>query len=157
MHKVALAFMKSHYVEWVEAIQACLINHLKTHGTELQLLTHAVTVLSTHGWECSENLLFSNAALDAICHWFCVSLERAGTDSLRVYEEWEDRVEYAKLYLNLVQEDYKVHVVYWKLFNAVDTKKWSKVLTVVELLFWIPVAKGQVQTVFSQLKLIKNS
>ena len=49
-------------------------------------------------------------------------------------------VEYAKQYLNLVQEDCKV--VFWKLFNAVHAKKWSNILAVVELLFCIPIANG---------------
>ena len=110
--------------------------------------------LSTHGWERSE-VSFGYAALDAICQWFCVPLERAGIDCSEVQEEWDDMVEYAKQYLNLVQEDYKV--VLWKLFNAVNAKKWSNILAVVELLFCIPIANGRVERVFSQLKLIKNS
>ena len=48
-------------------------------------------------------------------------------------------------------------VVWWKLFNAVDAKKWSNVLVVIELLFCLPIANGRVERVFSQMKLIKNS
>ena len=94
------------------------------------LLTHAVTLLSTHGWEHTENPSFGCAVLDAICQWFGVPL-------------------------NLVQQDYKV--VWWKLFNAVDAKKWSNVLAVIELLFYLPIANGRVERVFSLMKLIKNS
>ena len=54
-----------------------------------------------------------------------------------------------------VQEDYKI--VWWKLYNAVDAKKWSNVLAIIELLFCLPIANGRVERVFSQLKLIKNS
>ena len=69
------------YVQWLEAIEDCLLNRLKTQTPELQLLTHAVTPPSTHDWERSENLSFGYAALDAICQWFPVSLEKATVDS----------------------------------------------------------------------------
>ena len=63
-------------------------------------------------------------------------------------------VEYSKRYLNLVQDDYKV--IWWKLFNSVDAKRWCNVLGVVELLFTFPLSNGHLERVFSQLKLIKN-
>ena len=155
MHDQALVFMKFHYVQWVEAIEACLLKRLKTQAPEIHLLTHAMTLLSTHGWERSENPSFGYAALDAICQWFRIPLERAAIDTALVQEEWDDIVEYGRQYLNLVQDDYKV--VWWKLFNAVDARKWSNVLAVIELLFCLPIANGRVERVFSQLKLIKNS
>ena len=63
-------------------------------------------------------------------------------------------VDYAKRYLNLVQVEYQV--LWWKLFNAVDAKKWTNILSLVELLFCIPVSNGHVERVFSQLKIIKT-
>ena len=60
-------------------------------------------------------------------------------------------VEYAKQYLNLVQQDYKV--VWWKLFNAVDAKRWSNVLAVIELLFCLPIANGNGMLLVRTLKL----
>ena len=45
----ALTFLKAHYVEWTEAVENCLREHIKSQHTEL--LTHAVTVLATNGWE----------------------------------------------------------------------------------------------------------
>ena len=70
-----------HHEEWVEAVEDCILNRLKTQAPELKLLTHAVTLFSTHGWERTENPSFSYAVLDAICQWFGVPLERAGIDS----------------------------------------------------------------------------
>ena len=61
-------------------------------------------------------------------------------------------VEYARKYLNLVQEDYKT--IWWKLFNAVDSEQWCNVLAVIELLFCLPISNGHLERVFSQLKLI---
>ena len=118
-------------------------------------LTHAITILATHGWQQSESPSFAYAALDSVCQRFCVPLEKANIDLSLIQEEWDDMLEYSKRYLNLVQEDYKV--IWWKLFNSMDTKKWTNVLAIVELLFCLPVANGRVERVFSQLKLIKNN
>jgi hypothetical protein len=57
--------------------------------------------------------------------------------------------------MNPVQEDYMA--VCWKLFNAVDAKRWSNVLAVVELLLCFSIANSRVEKAFSQMKLIKNS
>ena len=48
-------------------------------------------------------------------------------------------------------------VIWWKLFNAVDSSKWSNILAVIELLFCLPMANGHLERVFSQLKLIKTN
>ena len=48
-------------------------------------------------------------------------------------------------------------IMYKKLFNSFDSKKWSNVLAVDALLFCLPLAIGRVERVFSQLKLIKNN
>ena len=87
---------------------------------DTELLTHAMTLLATNGWERSESASFGYAALDTVCERFQVPLENASVDlslvqeewasvdlSL-VQEEWDDMVGYEKQYLNLVQEDYKV-------------------------------------------------
>ncbi|XP_065885418.1 uncharacterized protein [Dysidea avara] len=84
---------------------------------------------------------------------FAIPLEKAGIDTCAVQEEWDDMVEYSKRYLNLVQ-DYKN--VWWKLFNCVDSKRWSNVLGLIELLFSLPLSNGHLERVFSQLKLIKT-
>lgn len=85
---------------------------------------------------------------------FKVPLENASVDLALVQEKWDDMVGYGKQYLNLVQEDY--NIIWWKLFNAVDAKGWTNVLGIIELLFHLPMANGQLERVFSQLKLIKN-
>lgn len=95
-HVEGLECRKSHYTNWIEALEACLSHQLKTHAPELQLLTHAVTILATHGWGRSENVSFGHTALNSVCHRFCIPLEKAGIDSALVLEEWGDMVEYAK-------------------------------------------------------------
>ena len=153
-HTQGLAFLKSNYQSWLEAVDSCLVSRLKVQEEQLLILTQAVTLLATHGWERTSTPSFGHAALEAVCDWFSVPLEKAGVDVSLVQEEWDDMVEYSKQYFNLVQDDYKV--VWWKVFNCVDAKRWSNVLGVVELLFCLPLSNGHLERVFSQMKFIKN-
>ena len=147
----ARTYLELHKDEYVEALETCVRNRIQTQDTDL--LTHAVTILATKGWERSESASFGHVALDAICQRFQIPLEAASVDCSAIQEEWDDMVDYGRKYLNLVQEDYKV--LWWKLFNAVDSEQWRNVLSVVELLFCLPMSNGHLEQVFSQLKLIK--
>jgi len=68
----------------------------------------ALTVLSINGWQRSEDPSFGYAALDHLCNWFSVPLEKAGVDQSVIQEEWDDVFDYAKQYLDLVRDSYKV-------------------------------------------------
>ena len=69
-------------------------------------------------------------------------------------QELEDMVYYAKQYINLVQDPYKV--VWWKLFNSSDSTKWINILTLVELTSCIPLSNGHVERCFSKPKITKT-
>ena len=64
---------------------------------------------------------FAHRALESLSTRFRVPLEKDGVDCSLIQEEWEDIVDYAKHYLNLVYESYIV--IWWKLFNSVDANK----------------------------------
>ena len=86
---------------------------------------------------------------------FVVTLENAHVNCSLVREEWDNIiVDYAKSYLNLTGEDYRV--TWWKLFNGPDPTRWSNILSVAELLFCIPISNGHLERMFSQLKLVKS-
>ena len=70
-----------------------------------------------------------------------------------IQNEWDDMVLYAKQYINLVTCSYKE--VWWKSFNCPDTVKWSNILSLVELIFLIPLSNGHLERCFSQLKVMK--
>ena len=93
LYEAGLEYIKSHHVEWVEAIKACLLQRLKSQSPELELLTHAITILATHGWQQSESTSFAYAALDSVCQQFCVPLEKANIDLSLIQEEWDDMLE----------------------------------------------------------------
>ena len=147
-----LVFLQSHCSEWVVALEECLRKRLQYQDTDL--LTHAVTILATYGWQRSESPCFAYEALDAICRRFEAPLRNASVDLSQIRDEWDDMLSYAKKYLNLVQEDYKV--IWWKIFNSVDSNDWRNVLGIIELLFCLPMSNGRLERLFSQLKLIKS-
>ena len=148
----ACSFLRSHQAEYMEAVQTCLRDRLKRQHTDV--LTHSLTILATYGWERGEDASFAYQAVESLSSKFRLPLEKAGVDCSLLQEEWDDIVDYAKRYLNLVQEDYSV--IWWKLFNSVDASKWSNILKLVELLFCLPMSNGHLERLFSQLKLIKS-
>ena len=95
-HTQSMSFMKSNYASWVTAVDTCLVKRLKIQEEELVILTHAVTLLATHGWERSSSPSFGHASLEAICNWFTIPLGKASIDVTLVQQEWDDMVEYAK-------------------------------------------------------------
>ena len=60
-YQQGMAFVKSNHVEWVRAVESCLKDRLKT---DVELLTHAVTLLATNGWERSEKPSFGYTAFN---------------------------------------------------------------------------------------------
>ena len=144
-----ITFLRSHQAEYMEAVQDCLRDRLKLQHADV--LTHSLTILATCGWQKGEDGSFAHRALESMSTRFRVPLEKAGVDCSLIQEEWED---YAKHYLNLVQESYTV--ILWKLFNFADANKWQNILTIVELLFCLPLSSGRLERLFSQLKLIKS-
>ena len=127
-HETGVAYLKSHKDQYMEKLVSCLkdlVSCLKDR-VKVQLPdlhTDALTVLATQGWQKSEDASFANTALHSLSARFEVPLQKAKVDITLLEEEWEDMVEYAKCYLNLVQEDYQT--IWWKLFNSVDSKKWT--------------------------------
>ena len=148
----AVVFLCSHQAESMEAVQNCLRDRVKLQHTDV--LTHSLTILAIYGWEKGEDGSFAHDALESLSTRFRVPLEMAGVDCSLIQEEWEDIINYAKRYLNLVQENYTT--IWWKLFNAFDASKWQNILRVVELLFCLPLTNGRLERLFSQVMLIKS-
>lgn len=99
-----------------------------------------MTILATQGWKRSDDADFAEVALNSLSTQFIVPLEHAGVDVALLKEEWEDMTEYARRYLNLVEQDYLT--IWWKLFNAADSKRWTNILALIKLLFCLPMVNG---------------
>ena len=81
------------------------VNHIMSKGTKI--LTNALTVLATYGWEKSESASFAYSDIESIAKRFEVPLTNASIYLSLLKDEWEDMTAYAKCYLNLVL-DYKL-------------------------------------------------
>ena len=62
-------------------------------------------------------------------------------------------VDYGKMYINLMENYRKV---WWKLFNNSDCVRWNNILSLIEMLFTIPVSDGHLERCFSQMKVLKT-
>ena len=145
-------FLRSHKNDIVEKVTTCLKQRVKVQHSAL--LSHSLALLATQGWNKPENAELADVALDSLISHFKTPLERAGVDTSVIKEEWEDMIDYARRYLDLVQQDYRA--IWWKLFNAANANRWANVLSLIELLFCIPMSNGRVERVFSALKFIKS-
>ena len=154
-HDRSVEFLRSNYAKWTSSMLECFRNCLISQEDDLLLVQQAITILATNGWERTTDVSFGHAVLEHVCRRFSSPLEGVGVDVACVLDEWDDVIAYAKAYLDLVRNEYKV--VWWKLFNCTDAVKWSNLFKVVELLFCLPVANGHLERVFSQLKLIKTN
>ena len=121
---------------------------------EADLLSQALTILAPQGWEKTTEVCFAHSAIKELSPRYQVPLEQAKVDVPLLIEEWDDMLDHAKRYLDLVTKD--AHTVWWKLFNCPNAKDWVNILGLVELLFSLPMSNGHVERVFSQLKVIKT-
>ena len=150
-HQV-IAFCRSHKNQYLESILECIKDRVKVQHSEL--LTDILTILATHGLERSEGIDFADEALDNVCAQFATPLQKVGIEITVIKDEWAEMVDYARQYLNLVQE--KCLVIWWKIFNCTSLKNWTNILGLIELLFCLPMSNGHLEHVFSTLKLIKS-
>ena len=142
----SVVFLQSHKNEYVEKVLACLQDRVKVQHSDL--LTHILTILATQGWEKSDN---TDAALDKLTTHFKAPLEKAGVDIFVIKDEWEDMTDYAKRYLDLVQDDYRT--IWWKIFNSPSANNWKNIilLPLIELIiFCLPMSNGRLERVFSK-------
>ena len=140
-YETSVAYLREHKNEFMEAVLDCLKNRVKLQHVDL--LTDILTILATHGWNRTESDDFANTSLQNIANHFAEPLEKAGVDLMVLEEEWLDMVYYAKNYLNLVQEDSQT--IWWKAANCTNSKKWTNVLALVELIFCLPMSNGHLE------------
>ena len=117
-----IVYLKHHKNYFMESVLACLKDRLKVQHSDL--LTNTLTILATQGWKKSDDADFAEVALNSLSTRFVVPLERAGVDAALLKEEWEDMIEYARRYLNVVEEDYLM--IWWK-FSMLQTQRGGQI------------------------------
>ena len=148
----AVAFFQANHHAYVEAVQACLKQRMGSQ--EGEMLRHTLNILAIQGWGRTDSPSFRYPALKYLSERFETPLQQAQVDCALLQGEWDEIVEYANHYLDIVTEEN--NVIWWKLFNCPSSKDGTNILGLVELLFYLPMSNRHLERVFSQLKLIKT-
>ena len=84
---------------------------------ETDLLSHALTILATQGWEKAASTSSAHSsAIEQLSVRFKVPLEQANINISLLQEEWDEMADHARRYLDLVTQDN--NTVWWKLFQV---------------------------------------
>lgn len=75
--------------------------------------------------------------------------------SASIQDELEEAVDYARKYLAIGTESYRK--IWYKLHTCPDSRKWSGLLQLCNLVFSLPLTTSRVEQIFSKLKVIKTS
>ena len=94
------------------------------------------------------------SAVECITTHFREPLLAVGTNLATIRDEVEEIVEYARRYLSIQSESYQI--VWYKLHQAPDARKWPNVLILAEFVFSLPFSNGKVERIFSSMKIIKT-
>lgn len=151
-YDTAMQYFRSNYSDLAEKVLQCLHSRIKDQHTEL--LTHLLTLLTPIGWDKSPDGAFGYPALNYFTHRFQDPLLKRNVVVTQIKEEWDDMIDYAKRYFDLVRDDYRV--IWWKLFNCAVSSDWTNVLALISLLFCLPVSNGKLERIFSLMKNIKS-
>ena len=138
----------NHYQDYCKSVTDCIKSRLA--WSDLEMMRDIISILSTHGWE---KLMEEKDPMDCITRLtsrFKLPLEHAGTVVEEIRDDFNQMMDCAVQYISLATLDYRN--VWWQLFNTPHSLSgWENALTLVELLFSLPVSNGKVESVFSIL------
>ncbi len=134
--------------------------------SDVKMLRAILVVLDTRSWASptrgaleddeldDDDTAEVKEALEYITTHFREPLEAAGVTLATIHDEVEEVVHFARKYLSIGTEDYQK--IWYKLYSAPDVEKWPNMLRLCELLFSLPFSNGQIERMFSTLKVIKT-
>ena len=128
--------------------------------SDVQLLRSALAFLDTQSWCCSQadtdedDMASIKSAVEYLSSHFREPLEAAGVSLASIQDEIEEAVDYARNYLRIGSESYQK--IWYRLHTATDVEKWRNILTLSDLVFSLPFSNGQVERMFSMMKIIKT-
>ena len=64
----SMEYFERHFSSWIDGVTSNLWSRIKAQ--DIDLLSHSVTILATHGWEWQESTDFGHPALEAIVSKF---------------------------------------------------------------------------------------
>ena len=107
-HSHALTFLQGQYSGYIDSVLTYLCNQIRVQQPDIQLFTDVLTILVTQGWEKHDDASFAHNALHNQSVCFTIPLEKADVNTALLQEEWDDVVSFAKQYIDLVRNSYKV-------------------------------------------------
>ena len=133
--------------------------------SDVKMLRAILVVLDTHSWACQTGGVLEEdeidddtaevkEAVEYITAHFREPLETTGVSLATIQDEAEEVVHYARKYLSMDTEVYRK--IWYKLCAAPDIEKWPNMLRISELFFSLPFSSGQIERMFSALKVIKT-
>ena len=94
------------------------------------------------------------SAVESLSSHFRKPLEAAGVSLASIQDEIEEAVDYARNHFRIGSESYQK--IWYRLHTAPDVEKWRNILALSELVFSLPFSNGQVERIFSMMKIIKT-
>ena len=146
-------YFENHYTEYCSKITDSI--KLRLSWSDLQCLRDIMFVLASQGWQKALDENDTLEAVDRLVERFTLPLQAAGVQLEEIHAEFYAVLQYACQYISLSILDYQA--VWWRLFHAPVAVEWTNILTLVELLFSLPVSNGKVERVFSQVNVIKSN
>lgn len=144
-------YYENHYTEYCSKI--CDSIKLRLSWSNLQCLRDIIFVLATQGWQKALDEGDTLEPVNRLVEKFTIPLQMAGAQVEEIHGEFEAILQYACQYISLSTMDYQA--VWWCLFHSPVADEWANILTLIELLFSLPVSNGKVERVFSQVNVIK--
>lgn len=125
----AESYFSSNYEEYCHNVSRCIKSKLS--WTDLDLMRDIIFMLSSHGWEKSIQEEDDFAAIDRLVIRFTLPLQAAQADTTVIKAEFGNMIEYAVQYIDTTSLDYRS--VWWRLFHASCSAKWSNVLILAKI------------------------
>ena len=144
-------YFTSTYKDYCSKVSNCIKSRLAWSDLQLRDI---IFVLATQGWQKLLDESDPLEAVDRLVEKFSIPLRKANVCTEEIHAEFESVLQYACQYISLSTTEYRA--VWWRLFHAPVASEWLNTLALVELLFSLPASNGVVETVFSQVNVIKT-
>ena len=142
----------------LQIVSDCMDERLENETDEERsdIFSNIVTILNCQGWN-SRDEDFADKGIEALYTRFIEPPSNAGVTSLLpdIISQWHTMVAYAVQFLNVSENPYRV--TWRKLFTTPRKAEWEEILTLIRLLFTIPISNAKLERLFPKLKRIKTN
>lgn len=137
--------------QFAALVRDCLSERLSREQESENSVKSIVTFLDCERWEGKEQD-FADDIIYEMYDRFEVPLKKAGVNcsAADLLYQWHELVEYTKNTVGITGISYMK--TWRKIFSSPRCADWSGILTLVELLFTLPISNAKIERIFSKLK-----